>query len=237
MIIRWIMTGALATMAGASNFVCRRSSLHLPLELSPMRKAQSFLGLLLVFTPAGIAAGQTAEGFKPLFDGKTLTGWKMVNTKDNFYAKDGLLVMDRGKGWLATEKTFGDFELRLRYRFVTPGTDSGVFIRSSLEGNNWTSHGYQIQNMDNQTLGQVIGMGVKVAKEDRTFDEELVKKVKKPSGEWLDLAIRVTGKTVKVSLNGQEVATGDNLSVLDGHIGLQAEGGVIEFQRIDVKAL
>jgi hypothetical protein len=91
--------------------------------------------------------------------------------------------------------------------------------------------------MDNHTLGQVIGMGVKVAKEDRTFDEELVKKVKKPAGEWLDLTIRATGKTVKVSLNGQEVATGDNLSVLDGHIGLQAEGGVIEFQRIDIKPL
>src|SRR5205823_792026 len=90
-------------------------------------------------------------GFTPLFDGKSLAGWTMVNTKDNFLVRDGLLVMNKGTGWLATEKTFGDFELRVRYRFITPGTDSGIFIRSAKAGKNWTNDGYQVQNMDNET--------------------------------------------------------------------------------------
>jgi dipeptidyl aminopeptidase/acylaminoacyl peptidase len=174
------------------------------------------------------------EGFIPLFDGKTLNGWRMVNTKDNFYVRDGRLVMNKGNGWLATEKTFADFELRLRYRFLTPGADSGVFIRSSLEGKNWTNRGYQIQNMDNETLGMVVGMGVKVKAERKP---DLVKQIKKPAGEWLNLTIIAQGHHVDVLLEGQQVATSDDLTLKDGHIGLQAEGGIIEFERIDLKPL
>jgi hypothetical protein len=199
-----------------------------------MRSVSGLLACFLLAAPVSAGAGDTPEGFTPLFDGKTLDGWKMVNTKDNFFVKDGILVMNRGKGWLATEKPYADFELRIRYRFVTPGADSGVFIRSSMDGKNWTSHGYQIQNMDNQTLGQVIGMGVKVKGEHRT---DVVKEHKKPAGEWQDLVIRAFGKSVKVNLNGEPIASSDDLTILDGHIGLQAEGGVLEFEKIEVRTL
>jgi hypothetical protein len=196
-----------------------------------------FACLLFLALPAWAAEPGPPEGFTALFDGKTLDGWKMVNTQGNFLVKDGVLVMDRGKGWLATEKTFGDFELGIRYRFVTPGADSGVFIRASLEGKNWTNRGYQIQNMDNETLGRVIGMGVKIPKDNQKSDADRVRSLKKPAGEWMDLVIRATGKNVSVSLNGENVASADNLELLDGHIGLQAEGGVLEFERIDIKPL
>src|SRR4051812_21107329 len=94
---------------------------------------------LLVVVPAPAADREVPKGFTALFDGKSLSGWTMMNTKDNFLVKDGILVMNKGKGWLATDKTYSDFELRIRYRFVTPGTDSGVYIRAGLEGSNWPS--------------------------------------------------------------------------------------------------
>lgn len=194
-------------------------------------------GILLLAALAIGVDGDRAkppEGFTALFDGKSLDGWKPVNTRDNFLVRDGLLVMNRGSGWLATEKSFGDFELRLRYRFVTPGVDSGIFIRSSLEGKNWTSKGYQVQNMDNETLGMVVGMGLKVKGEKKP---EVVKQAKKPSGEWNELTIVARGTHAEVTLNGKVVATSDDLQVRDGHIGLQAEGGILEFERIDIKPL
>jgi hypothetical protein len=197
-----------------------------------LRLALAVASLTMLATVAVLA--EPPEGFTPLFDGKSLDGWKPVNTKDNFYVKDGRLVMDKGKGWLATEKTFGDFELRLRYRFITPGADSGVFIRAGLDGKNWTNHGYQIQNMDNETLGRVVGMGVKVKGQ---FDVDKVKAAKKPAGEWNDLVIRAFAKSAKITLNGDPVASSDDLQIPDGHIGLQAEGGIIEFERIDIKPL
>ena len=200
-----------------------------------MRPLSLALALFLLVPPA-LADDKPGppEGFTPLFDGKSLDGWKTVNTEGNFRVKNGVLVMDRGKGWLATEKTFADFELRLRYRFVTPGADSGVFIRSALEGKNWTSRGYQVQNMDNQTLGMIVGMGVKVQGQKKP---EVVQRVKRPAGQWMTLDILARGPHCTVTLDGETVATSDDLQLRDGHIGLQAEGGVLEFQRIDIKPL
>ena len=73
---------------------------------------RSWLGLfaLLVLVAPGLADDwKTPEGFTPLFDGKSLDGWRMVNTKDNFLIRNGLLVMNKGSGWLATEKSFANF--------------------------------------------------------------------------------------------------------------------------------
>jgi hypothetical protein len=183
-----------------------------------------------VSAAANVSASEPPAGFTALFDGKSLDGWKMVNTKDNFLVKDGVLVLNKGAGWLASDRTFGDFELRIRYRFVTPGTDSGVFIRAGLEGKNWPSKAYQVQNMDNLTLGRIGSV-----KGEHKVD--VLKRVKKPTGEWQDLTVVARGSSVHVSLNGEEIFTSDNLKHTDGHIGLQAEGGILEFERIDIKPL
>ncbi len=206
--------------------------------MQPTRPLAGFIvlgiGLYLAVAPVRAGDDRPSEGFRPLFNGQDLSGWKPVNTADNFLVKDGVLVMNRGSGWLASEESFADFELRLNYRFVTPGADSGVFIRSSLEGQNWTNRGYQIQNMDNQTLGAVVSMGLPV--KTKTHEDDVVKKVKKPSGEWNDLVITARGPAVSVSLNGEPVATG-TIEATPGHIGLQAEGGILEFRKIEIKPL
>jgi hypothetical protein len=198
-----------------------------------MHLPSTALALVLAALPA-LAEDRPAppEGFTPLFDGATLEGWKPVNTRDNFLVKDGVLVMDRGRGWLATETPYADFDLRIRYRFVTPGADSGIFIRSDLEGKNWTSRGYQIQNMDNQTLGTVVSMGRPVRQKEHRPDR--VRELKRPAGEWMVLTIEARGPSVRVLLDGQEIASGQ-IEPTSGHIGLQAEGGVLEFERIDIR--
>lgn len=199
-----------------------------------MRNVAVSMVLIVAALPALAADKGPPEGFTALFDGKSLNGWTPVNTKDNFFVRDGVLVMNKGAGWLASDRTFGDFELRVRYRFVTPGADSGIFVRASLEGKNWTNKGYQVQNMDNQTLGKFVGMGFKVKGEPLP---DVVEKAKKPAGEWMDLVIRVKGTHGETILNGQTVARSDDLQLKDGHLGLQAEGGVLEFERIDIKPL
>lgn len=190
----------------------------------------TIVAVALHTVPAVAEDRAAPPGFTALFDGKSLDGWKMVNTKDNFFVRDGILVLNKGAGWLATDKTFGDFELRVRYRFVTPGTDSGIFIRAGLEGKNWPSKAHQVQNMDNLTLGRIGGAkGLHKA--------DVLKRVKKPTGDWQDLTIVAKGKSAHVWLNGEEIASTDELKYAEGHIGLQAEGGILEFETIAVKAL
>ena len=97
-------------------------------------------------------------------------------------------------------------------------------------GKNWPSRGYQVQNMDDLSLGKVV----RVKGEHKV---DVLKRVKKPTGEWQEMTIVARGKSVRVSLGGEEIASSDDLTLLDGHVGLQAEGGILEFERIDLKPL
>ncbi len=67
---------------------------------------------------------------------KNLDGWKIHGT-EKWYAENGELICESGPdkayGYLATEKEFKDFILRLEFKQESNG-NSGVFFRSSLDG-------------------------------------------------------------------------------------------------------
>jgi hypothetical protein len=82
------------------------------------------------------------EGWHDLFDGKTLTGWKVLNqdwthpdTKPDFYVEDNMIVcntvMGNEGGYLITEKTYSDFILELDVKIDT-SLNSGVQCRGRL---------------------------------------------------------------------------------------------------------
>jgi hypothetical protein len=82
---------------------------------------------------------QTPPGFTSLFDGKTLTGWQ--GDPEIWSVRDGVI---RGGStspipfntFLISNRTYGDFELRYKYRFATPTGNSGLQFRSGQgEGN------------------------------------------------------------------------------------------------------
>ncbi len=71
-----------------------------------------------------------------LFNGKDLTGWEIYGT-EKWYVENGILICesgpDKGYGYLGTKETFKNFELTLQFKQAADG-NSGVFIRSSIEG-------------------------------------------------------------------------------------------------------
>ena len=87
---------------------------------------------------ASLAAAVLAvsgPGFSPLHDGRSLAGWTAIGGKPgNWRAGDGLLATRGvGKGWISTNRAFGDFILKLEYR-IGPGGNSGVLIRAPHRG-------------------------------------------------------------------------------------------------------
>src|SRR5687767_12026255 len=111
-----------------------------------MRSIRAWLGvgiLLTVAAPAwaadedkaaqAAAASKPPEGFVSLFNGKDLSGWK-VPPGDNGHWKvvDGVIDYDarseaRGSKDLWTEKSFGDFVLRVDWRIKeTPYVNPNV---------------------------------------------------------------------------------------------------------------
>ena len=81
-----------------------------------------------------LTAGQEAE-WVSLFNGRDLAGWK-IHGKEKWTVEGGAIVgetVQGGYGYLATEKSFRDFDLRLRFK-VEGGGNSGVFFRSTMHG-------------------------------------------------------------------------------------------------------
>jgi len=104
---------------------------------------------MLFFTLAS-AQQKDDDGWKPLFNGKNLNGWKQINGHAKFEAKDGEIVGTTVSGepnsFLTTAENYGDFILELEL-FADPSMNSGVQVRSlSSEGYmNGRVHGYQIE--------------------------------------------------------------------------------------------
>src|SRR5262245_27770386 len=91
----------------------------------------------LILTLGWLPAARTAddnkppEGFTALFNGKDLTGWKVLpgGKMEVWGAEKGVLFVDgRGGAWLMTDKEYGDFELRLEWKVPAKG-NSGVALR------------------------------------------------------------------------------------------------------------
>lgn len=105
---------------------------------------------VLLFT-ALTASAQSADGqWEYLFNGKDLSGWKLLGGKATYVAKDGELigttVSNTPNSFLSTEKEYGDFILEVEL-LVHPSMNSGIQIRSlsKKDYQNGRVHGYQVE--------------------------------------------------------------------------------------------
>ena len=131
------------------------------------RQLFSLLGLSVVpnFSKAEDAA------WIPLFDGKTLTGWKPTaksphsrasknTTAGNWRVEGGAILGDQDTpgngGLLITEAVYGDFEIVLETNNDF-GPDSGIFLRCTEDGK-----AYQclIDYHVGGTIGGILGEGI-----------------------------------------------------------------------------
>jgi len=76
------------------------------------------------------------EGWKSLFDGKTLDGWVQKNGTATYRAENGTIVGETSESspnsFLCSEKDYGDFELEFEVK-VHDKLNSGVQIRSKTK--------------------------------------------------------------------------------------------------------
>jgi hypothetical protein len=207
------------------------------------------LGLL---APARAADKDAPSGFQPLFDGKDLKGWKVLNGRMAAWsAKDGLLhCTGSGGGWLMTEAEYGDFELRLEYRWEKDGGNSGVALRAPHEGDP-AYRGMEIQLIDDAGYERVHKAKLKPTQHTGSI-YDVVPPSSHPGkgpGEWNKMRIVAKGRHVTVELNGKTITDANlddhkdkferhpGLKRAKGHLGLQSHGGGIDFRNLVVKPL
>ena len=174
-----------------------------------------------------------------LFNGANLDNW-VIENDGQFSVEDGVLKVNRGTGWLRSAGVFSDFTLVMEFRFLEAEANSGIFVRtgpsSHDDENGWPNNGYQVQCMDTITgrapLATMIPYGAPPF--EHQSDLAALAKAYKPLGQWQTYEITCVSETLEVKLNGKRITTATNIKNLKGHIGIQAEHGLLEFRKIDI---
>ena len=138
-----------------------------------------------------------------LFDGKTLSGWKLRDPK----AKMGWAVVDgdlavvepKGNADLVSDRKFQDMKLHIEFN-VEPHSNSGVYLRGR----------YEVQIVDDPALTtEAHGCGALYSRIAPSVDAT------KPAGQWQTFDITFVGRKLNVVLNGRTIVDG----VARGHHG------------------
>jgi hypothetical protein len=105
--------------------------------------------LLLLSSGCATRAQQEAEaGWRSLFDGETLTGWRSAEENPQAWrVEDGTLVADGGRSHLyyvgpVANHNFKNFELKLE-GMTTKGSNSGVYFHAGYARTSWPAKGHE----------------------------------------------------------------------------------------------
>ena len=193
--------------------------------------------------PTDESGGQPRQrGSRSLFDGETLAGW----TKENgakFSVRGGLVFVNRGAGWLRSEREYEDFIFQLDFRFMDVRANSGIFVRtgetSKSDENGWPDNGYQVQCMD--TLSGAYPLGSMIPYGAPPFESEsnnsALRAAYRPTGEWNSYEITCQGEELTVRLNGTVITRARSIKRARGHLGIQGEHGRVEFRDLRIREL
>jgi hypothetical protein len=201
---------------------------------------------------AAKAPGET--GFVPLFDGKTLDGWTLVDGHGEGYGvKAGMIFCAKGGGGkLMTEREYSDFVLRFEFRMPKEGANNGIGIRAPLEGDA-AYVGMEIQILDEAAaLSGKWGQLRDAQYHGSIYDVVPAKRgAMKPAGEWNREEIVARGRQISVKLNDKVIVEANLDDVKNpetlakhpglqrprGHIGFLGHNDYIEFRNIRIKEL
>jgi hypothetical protein len=181
--------------------------------------------------PNTLTAKEAVEGWKLLFDGKSLEGWEPRATfaapaTGDWRIEDGAISCPgTTAGWLATNDTFSDFMLKLQFRGGEK-VNSGVFLRSEEAGQPHKT-GYELHIWDYQPEGYNTGSLVGSLKSSP---------VKIIPDAWNNYEIRAKGDHFTIVLNGKTLLDDRDSKHASGVIGFQCQkGNRIQFRSIKIK--
>jgi hypothetical protein len=190
-------------------------------------------------TKSSIVAGTDEKDFKPLFNGKDLTGWHLrkADGHNSWKVEDGILknVVEKGQHGtdLVGDQKFWNFTVRYEYQ-VPDNSNSGFYLRGR----------HEIQIFGDYPKGKST-KGGNGAIYQLALPTEFASK---PGDQWQTVEATMIDNKVTVILNGKKIhdnvtvdkATGSELDANltePGPFFLQGDHGTVSFRNIRVKEL
>jgi RNA polymerase sigma factor (sigma-70 family) len=203
-------------------------------------------------------------GFKPLFNGKDLTGWKArfrddkVDATGAFLAKDGILQVTGvlpsndgyGQGYLYTEKPWKDYILRFSWIYPKdqpqnshPSWHSDLLLHVEEPHKTWPKSVTWPKSIemrghyDGHGALNYHGLDEKKNSIELTQNPKDLQKALKAGDEWntTEVTARADG-SIEVRINGTLVSTGKS-PLTSGHICITTAGRRFHLKDIQIKEL
>jgi hypothetical protein len=182
---------------------------------------------LLALGSLATTMAMAADKGTPLFDGKSLKGWKQLGGNADYAVVDGTIVgtskPDKVNSFLVTEKAYKDFILDFDVRQDVGPTNSGVQFRSlsTPDFENGRVHGYQC---DIDPSDKAWSGGIYEEAQRGWFYTGDMNPASKPAykfGAWNHFRIEMIGKRMRVWINDLPVSDVIDDGQAQGFFGLQ----------------
>ena len=161
------------------------------------------LALLLAAPAAARAWAEGSSDWFPLFDGKSLNGWKPSEHEGTFKVVDGQIVAHGERSHLFYTgpihgADFRNFELTAEIKTM-PGANSGVYFHTAFQESGFPAAGFEVQVENNEPVSKTGYVERK--KTGSLYGIRNVYKTFVQNGEWFRMSILVRGKQVQTRIN------------------------------------
>lgn len=198
-------------------------------------------GFVSVFSSQVVLA---QDGFKKIFDGKSMDGWKANENTASWKLQDGMLVCHGERShlfYVGDDKPFKNFHFKAEVK-TTKGSNSGIYFHTKFQDSGWPKFGYECQvNVTHTDAKKSSGLyAVKDVADPGVKDDE-----------WYTQEIIVNGRHVELKINGKtmvDYTEPENKEAFskeferklaEGTFALQAHDpkSIVFFRNIEVKRL
>lgn len=212
--------------------------------MKTLLKSALLLGLSLLVLSC------STENKIELFNGQDLDNWNIIvdsedgEPKDLFYVEDGILNTGGDPfGYIRTKESYSNYKLHLEWRWTAEPSNSGVLL--NVQGPEIIfPHCVEAQLMHTKAGDFVLmGKGAAITVKDSTYmvsSEErrymaipkFEESSEKAPGEWNSYDITSKDGSLELYVNGVLQNKGSNMTLTEGNIALQSEGGPMQFRNI-----
>lgn len=218
---------------------------------------------LLVPAAALLPAADKDDGFKPMFNGKDLSGWVNVNCHPGtFFVKDDMVVTTgKPTGYLRTAKQYENFIAEFDWMHVPPSAsavgNSGFFVWADpipAVGTGYT-RGIEVQVLVNLEWKDQKSGGVTASSHGDLFSiwgatceperphplgwQRCIPSENRAKGanEWNHYSVEANDGVIKLAVNGKVVSSVSKCSPRKGYLALESEGSECRFKNLKIKEL
>jgi hypothetical protein len=143
------------------------------------------------------------EGWMPLFDGRSLAGWKASENAASFRVVDGSIACDGPRAHLFYvgpdgKASFENFEVEAEVK-ARAGANSGFYFHTAFQEKDWPAQGFEVQVNNSQKRH---GDYLELKKTGSLYGIRNVYKAMAKDDEWFTLHVTLRKPRVEIRVNG-----------------------------------